>query len=72
MPVTAMRHARIDAGVILFVLSQRTAISTGRLSLIERNLVVPSAEERQRIAEVLGKPEAAVFPSSVAPFEPPP
>jgi transcriptional regulator with XRE-family HTH domain len=51
--LTQLRRARLDAGLTQFQLSARTGISTGRLSLLERELVQPSDAERERIEAAL-------------------
>ncbi len=42
-------------------LSHRSAMSQGRYSMIERGLIEPTEEERERLAEVLGEAPAKLF-----------
>ena len=46
----------------LYDLGQKAGFSESRLSLIERNLRTPSAEEMQRLAQALGKPAGKLWP----------
>jgi transcriptional regulator with XRE-family HTH domain len=62
MPVSALRHARLDADLIQLVLAQRINRSPSRYSLIERGLVEPTQEERARLAAALGRSVEELFP----------
>lgn len=58
------RQLRRATGLSLRVVSERTKINRGRLSIIERG-VMPTPDEARRIVEVLSRP----VPSGIA--EPP-
>ncbi len=62
MAASALRHARLDAGLTLFDLQQGTRIPQSRLSLIERDLVVARPDEQERVAQVLQCPVERLFP----------
>jgi hypothetical protein len=58
-----MRAVRVVQNIPLYILARDTGISSGRLSLIERELAVATHEERQKLvlglqtnAEVLFQP----------------
>jgi transcriptional regulator with XRE-family HTH domain len=51
--ISKMRAKRFFRELSLYELGQQTNIDASRLSLIERRFKRPSAEEAQRIAEVL-------------------
>jgi transcriptional regulator with XRE-family HTH domain len=51
---TKLKHARIDRDLTLFDLAKLTGISPGRLSMIERALVLARPDERDRLSRVLG------------------
>lgn len=69
MGASPLKHLRLDAGLTQFVLAQRTGISQGRLSLIEREQVRPSDAEASKIAAALGVPAARLFSGRHAPEE---
>jgi transcriptional regulator with XRE-family HTH domain len=56
-----MRAARVLHPMPLYLLARHTGISPGRLSLIEREFVQASADERQKIAQALGVAEECLF-----------
>ncbi len=62
MPASALRHARLDAGLTLFDVQQGTGIPQSRLSLIERGLVAARPDEQRRVAQVLQLDETQLFP----------
>lgn len=47
-----------------YELAARAGMSETRLSRIIRGRIQPTAEERKKLAEVLGVPEAELFPSA--------
>ena len=57
-----LRAARKSRGMTIDQLRQLTNISAGRLSMIERGMGRPHPDERRRLAEALGAPEAELFP----------
>jgi transcriptional regulator with XRE-family HTH domain len=59
-----MRAVRSIHNLPLYVLSQRTGISPGRLSLIERELVHATDEERGKIARCLRVKARVLFRSA--------
>ena len=64
-----MRAARVVHPMPLYLLARRTGISPSRLSLIEREFVMASPDERQKIAQALGADEMFLFqPATVAAF----
>ncbi len=65
MPASPLRQRRIDLGLTQFAVAQRSDISAGRYSLIERQLIRPTQGERQRLAAVFGESEVALFPRAV-------
>lgn len=56
-----MRAIRVVRNVPLYVLGRRTGISPGRLSNIERELIVATPDERKKIAQSLGVKAAILF-----------
>ena len=64
MALSPLRHARLDAGLTLFDVQQRAVIPQCRLSLVERGLVAPRRDEQERLADVLGREIASLFPGS--------
>ena len=59
-----MRAARALQTIPLYRLARHTGISPSRLSLIEREFVLASPEERQKIAQALGVQAALLFHSA--------
>jgi transcriptional regulator with XRE-family HTH domain len=64
MAASALRHARLDAGLTLFDMQQRAKVLQSRLSLIERGLVEARPDEQERLAEVLQREIGRLFPKS--------
>ena len=52
---------RISAGMSQWSLSQAAGISQGRYSMIERGLIQPAADERERLAQELGVPSSTLL-----------
>jgi len=59
---TRLKMARVELGISQYVLALRTGIYQSRISLIENRLVVPSEEEKVKIAIALGKRVSDLFP----------
>jgi transcriptional regulator with XRE-family HTH domain len=59
--VSPMKLTRIKKEITQVDLWMKTGIPQWRLSLIERG-IVPKAEEAKKIADVLGKEPAEIFP----------
>lgn len=51
----------LDKKISQFELSRRSGVHPSRLSLIENDLAVPTANERKRIAEALGLDAGEIF-----------
>lgn len=64
MALTPVRRKRRDEDQTLFEMYRRTGIQPSRLSLIERALVVPRADEKTRIARALRTTVADLFPAT--------
>lgn len=62
----ALKVALLETGKKQKTLAPRMKLSAPRLSMIVRGHDRPSAAERARIAEYLGKPESALFPDQVS------
>ena len=54
--------ARITADMTLYDLGKKAGVIESRLSLLERNLRTPSGEEKERLAQALGKPVGKLWP----------
>lgn len=52
-PVSKVRQARLDAGLLLVEAAAKAELSIGYLSMIE-NGYLPKAKVRQRVAKALG------------------
>lgn len=63
-PPGPLRRARLAAGLTQQQLAERTGITHPDLSRIERGHRAPWPGFRQRAAEVLGIPEAELFPDA--------
>jgi transcriptional regulator with XRE-family HTH domain len=61
---TRLRVERSARGETLASVRQRTGISVGRLSMIERGFAKPSPDEQQRLAAAFGMPIDELFPPS--------
>jgi transcriptional regulator with XRE-family HTH domain len=59
---TRLRVERTTRRETLQRLHERTGISVGRLSMLERGLAPPSDAEKQRLAEAYGMTVAELFP----------
>jgi transcriptional regulator with XRE-family HTH domain len=59
---TRLRVERTTRGETLQRLHERTGISVGRLSMLERGLAPASDAEKQRLAEAYGMTVAELFP----------
>ena len=59
-----MRAIRVVHNTPLYILARQTGIAAGRLSLIERELITASPEERQKIAQALDINATFLFQSA--------
>jgi transcriptional regulator with XRE-family HTH domain len=50
-----------DKKISQFELSRRSGVHPSRISLIENDLVVPTASERKKISEAIGMPPEEIF-----------
>lgn len=66
MPLSAARHRRLDQGLTLLAMFRKTRIQPSRLSLIERDLIAPRADERERIARALEADQQTLFPDQAS------
>lgn len=62
---SALRTAREWRGFTIRALQAASGVSTGRLSMLERNMVKPSPLERERLAFALGITVEELFPIGV-------
>ena len=62
MPPSPLRMARLTADMTLYDLGRKAAIVESRLSLLERNLITQTWEEKERLAYALGKPVGKLWP----------
>ncbi len=60
-----LKIVRITQGLTQFTVSQSAGISQGRFSMLERGLVDPTDEERDRLAAVLRASPSALFRSAI-------
>ncbi len=56
-----IRVIRISQSMTIWALSQAASISQGRLSMLERGLIEPTAQERERLAQILHAPASSLF-----------
>ena len=56
-----LKLLRMSRGLSQWELSHQTDMSQGRYSMIERGLIEPTAEERERLAQVLQAPAATLL-----------
>ncbi len=56
-----MKVLRLTAGRSAFAIAIAARISTGRYSYLERGLLRPTPEERERLAEIFGVPGTSLF-----------
>ena len=52
---------RMSAGCSQWSLSRAVGISQGKYSLVERGLIAPTKEERERLAQILNAPASTLF-----------
>jgi transcriptional regulator with XRE-family HTH domain len=62
---TALRVAREERGLTIRGLRAMTGIATGRLSMLERDMVKPSPSELERLAAALKAPVQQIYPAAV-------
>ncbi|WP_181147181.1 cupin domain-containing protein [Burkholderia multivorans] len=67
----AVKRLRTEKGLSLKELSERSGVSTGMLSRIERNLANPSLRVMTQIRHALGAAAGALFSDSIAQPAPP-
>ncbi len=60
-----IRLLRLSRHMTIWDLSKDVGISQGRLSMLERGLIEPSSDERERLATILRVPAATLFRSAV-------
>jgi transcriptional regulator with XRE-family HTH domain len=58
-----LKVIRLNAQLTAFQLAQAARISSGRYSYLERGMLAPSREERERLAQILGVAPASLFRS---------
>jgi transcriptional regulator with XRE-family HTH domain len=56
-----VRVLRISQNMTLWDLSRVACISQGRLSMLERGLIDPTEEERERLSQILHAAAATLF-----------
>lgn len=66
MDVTPLRTAIFQSGELQIVIAKRASIHETRLSKIARGHVAATADEKERLAGVLGVTVADLFPEAVA------
>jgi transcriptional regulator with XRE-family HTH domain len=59
--VTELRVQRVRRGLSQLDVGLRVKISTSRLSMLERGIFEPTAEEAKRVAAFFGMPAAQLF-----------
>lgn len=62
---TALRVAREERGLTIRGLRAMTGIATGRLSMLERDMVKPSPSDKERLAAALKAPVQQIFPAVI-------
>ncbi len=67
--ILQLRVARIVRGWTLWQAARNASVSLGRLSYIERGLLEPSEEERQRIAQAFEVTAETLFQPAVDPSQ---
>jgi transcriptional regulator with XRE-family HTH domain len=56
-----IKFLRLSRGVSQWALSQEAGISQGRYSYLERGLIEPTSEERERLAQALHASPGSLF-----------
>ena len=56
-----IKFRRIARTLTQFDVSRASRISQGRYSMIERGLIEPTVEERERLAQILQAPASTLF-----------
>ena len=69
-PASALRAARERCGLTIRDVRAVTHIATGRLSMLERDMVKPNAGEREALSAALAESAAALFPEAASPRGP--
>jgi transcriptional regulator with XRE-family HTH domain len=59
--ILRIRVVRLGHNLTKFQLSQASRIPQGKLSMIENGLVGPTAEERERLAQILQVPASTLL-----------
>lgn len=67
MPRVRERREQLRVAFTQYHLARLTAIPQSRISLIERGLVEPKADERERIAQALACPQWELWPPDTSP-----
>lgn len=60
-----LRLARLNDDLTLFDIQRLADIPMSRLSMLERQLIEPTDDERRRLATALNRKESELFPSRV-------
>lgn len=60
-----IKMLRLSQGLSQWEVSRAAGFSAGRYSMIERGLIEPTADERQRLADVLHASSATLFREAV-------
>ena len=60
-----LKLVRIVSGQTQFEISRSASISQGRFSMIERGLIEPTDEERERLAQILRVPSSTLFRTAI-------
>ena len=64
--LSPLRVCRMFQGKSIHIVGARAKIDPSRLSLLERNIVQPSADEKRRLARVLRARVKDLFPREVS------
>lgn len=68
--VTQLKLERVKHGITQLEVAQRTRISAGRLSLLERGIVEPHADEARRFEAFFGVRATRLFTDVGSPCDP--
>lgn len=68
--VTELKLERVRCGITQLEIAQRTRISAGRLSLLERGIVKPRADEARRFEALFGVRAGRLFRDAGTPRDP--
>lgn len=60
-----IKFRRMSEGLTQWQIAQSAKMSQGRYSMIERGLIEPTHEERERLAQTLGAPASTLLRSAI-------